>query len=182
MPTDGIPAADRWFWYVLGKAVEEIIFRVTSGVVADGRSIAATHAATLGHTVMVSATRCDADSRAEIEPVVQLARQAYAGPRGKLDRATVRPVRLANGRLQLGGSTTTAPRDVDAALAFWELGRPVDDIVALALPQVPPDMSTTAKVYEFIGGVINDAVISARAARLCSAARLLLGKPAAATD
>lgn len=165
-----------WYWFVLGTLTEELVFQITNGGVPDYADTVKEHALALGHSLLAAAVNADVGAKAQIGPVVKTARAAFAGPvalRRALDCAPTRPVHdSARGVLRAGKASLrcAAPK---AALAYWELGHPVDDMVARCLPTVAPDVSTTNKMYEFIGSTINNGTITARAQRLAAAAALL---------
>lgn len=172
-----MPTEREWYWYVLGLVTEELVYRATGGVVTNPSETARDHAVVIGHALMVRAADSDAAARVAVAPVIKAARAKYRGDpavRRMLDTAQHRPIAVAGPGLILGPGQAPVPTaDTRAAIAYWELGHPVGDMVRAALPTVVPDLSTKEKAYAFIGGIINNGTVRERGARLAAAVRLL---------
>ena len=172
-----MPSNREWYWYVLGLVTEELVYRATGGVVTTPSETAKEHAVVIGHALMVRAAESDAQSRVAVAPVIKAARAKYRGEPGlrrTLDTAKHRPIAVPGpGLIMAAGQAPVPTADPRAAVAYWELGHPVGDMVRAALPTVPPDLSTKERAYTFIGGIINNGTVHERGTRLAAAVKTL---------
>ena len=187
MPVD-IPSLQVFYRWLSGAIVENVIARVTSDVVLDPFDIAAEHSREISHLVMLECIDLIQSGTVQVMPVLAQAKQRYETAESNewlepLLQAKSRPILLTSTActLVINGLYHEMPlATAQDALAYYDIVHPWDDIVAGLLPEIPPDLSTQDKLYQFIGKHMSNALMAARAALIRNACATLLKTPVAA--
>lgn len=162
--------------FVLGQITEGLIYRVTGGLATDYEDTVREYCKKTNFLAMKEAMEAVNTAVNDVFPEISKAISTF--DRGSdvartLANESAWPV-ILNERCIRCGDQTLVCDDKDAAIAFWLLTHPVDDIVDSLLPDVNPELNTGDDVYQFIGTRISGSIIQTRAAKLKDAVVYLL--------